>query len=57
MPALVAARFNPDMKAKHQQLTCAGKPGKLATTALMRKRIVLANVLLKAKRSWSPKCA
>jgi transposase len=57
MPALVAARFNPDMKATHQQLTGAGKPAKLALTAVMRKRIVLANALLKAKRSWPPKCA
>ena len=27
MPALVAARFNPGMKVKHQQLTGAGKAG------------------------------
>ena len=57
MPALVAARFNPDMKAKHQQPTCAGKPAKLALTAVTRKLIVLANALLKGKRSSSPKCA
>lgn len=25
MPALVAARFNPDLKAKYQQLVAAGK--------------------------------
>jgi hypothetical protein len=55
MPALVAARFNPGVKAKHQQLTCAEKPANLALTAVMRKRIVLANVL-KANRSGSPKC-
>jgi transposase len=30
MPALVAARFNPDLKAKYQALTQAGKPPKLA---------------------------
>jgi hypothetical protein len=57
MPALVAARFNPGMKAKHQQLTCARKPARLALTAAMRKQIVLANALLKANRSWSPECA
>jgi transposase len=33
MPALVAARFNPDMKAKYKQLTAAGKPAKVALTA------------------------
>lgn len=54
MPALVAARFNPDLKAKYEQLTTAGKPPKLAITALMRKLVVLANALLKAQRTWTP---
>jgi hypothetical protein len=52
MPALVATRFNPDMKAKYKQLINAGKPAKVALTAVMRKLILLANVLLKANRSW-----
>jgi transposase len=57
MPALVATRFNLDMKAKYQALTNAGKPPKVAITAVMRKLITLANALLKAKRAWSPKLA
>ena len=57
MPALVATRFNPDMKAKYAQLTSAGKPAKVALTAVMRKLIVLANALLKANRKWAPKIA
>ena len=52
MPALVAARFNPDLKAKYQQLIAAGKPAKIAITAVMRKLIVTANALLKADRLW-----
>ncbi|MEO5598629.1 MAG: IS110 family transposase [Novosphingobium sp.] len=52
MPALVAARFNPDLKAKYQQLIAAGKPAKIAITAIMRKLIVTANALLKADRMW-----
>ena len=52
MPALVAARFNPDLKAKYQQLIAQGKPAKLAITAVMRKLIVTANALLKADRVW-----
>ena len=48
MPALVATRFNPDMKAKYKQLINAGKPAKVALTAVMRKLILLANALLKA---------
>ena len=57
MPALVAARFNPDLKAKYKKLTSAGKPAKVALTAVMRKLIVLANALLKANRNWAPKYA
>lgn len=52
MPALVAARFNPDLQAKYQQLVAAGKPAKVAITAVMRKLIVTANALLKADRLW-----
>ena len=52
MPALVAARFNPDLKAKYQQLIAQGKPAKIAITAVMRKLIVIANTLLKADRLW-----
>ena len=52
MPALVAARFNPDLKAKYQQLVAAGKPAKTAITAVMRKLVVTANALLKADRCW-----
>lgn len=57
MPALVAARFNPDLKAKYQTLIQAGKPPKLAITAVMRKLLLLANALLRDRRAWSPKLA
>lgn len=56
MPALVAARYNPDLKAKYQRLVDAGKHAKIAKiakiaiTAVMRKLVVTANVLLKADR-------
>ncbi len=52
MPALVATRFNPDIKAKYQQLRAQGKPAKIAFTAVMRKLIVITNTLLKADRLW-----
>lgn len=57
MPALVATRFNPDMKAKYQALVAIGKPPKVALTAVMRKLVILANVLLKTQRAWVPKLA
>ena len=41
MPALIAARFNPDLKAKYQQLIATGKPANVAITA---------NALLKTDR-------
>jgi transposase len=53
MPALVATRFNPDLKAKYDQLLRAGKPAKLAITAMMRKLVVIANALLRDDRKWS----
>lgn len=57
MPALVACRFNPDFKTKYEHLTKAGKPPKVAITAIMRKLIVLANALLRNNRKWTPKHA
>ena len=53
MPALVAARYNPDLQATYQQLVTAGKPAKIAITAVMRKLVVTANALLKADRCWA----
>ena len=52
MPALVAMRFNPDLKAICDKLRGAGKPAKVALTALMRKLIELANTLVKGDRLW-----
>ncbi len=52
MPALVASRFNPDLKAIYQRLKATGKPAKVAITAIMRKLVVLANALLSNRRNW-----
>jgi transposase len=57
MPALVAARYNPDLKAKYQSLIASGKPAKVAVVTLMRKLIVMANALIKADRLWVEKRA
>jgi transposase len=57
MPALVAMRFNEPLKTKYRALTQAGKPAKVAITAIMRKLIVLANALLRGERKWSPHIA
>jgi transposase len=55
MPALVAARYNPDLRQKYQAMIEAHKPAKVALTCLMRKLIVLANSLIKQDRKWTPK--
>lgn len=53
MPALLAARYNPDLKEKYSQLIAAGKPVKVAIAAVMRKLMVLANALIKENRMWT----
>ena len=55
MPALVAMRFHPDLKAKYTALRAAGKPAKVAIVALMRKLLETANALVKADRLWVEK--
>ena len=54
MPALVAMRFNPDLRAKYDQLKAAGKASKVAITAIMRKLLLIANALLRDGRKWAP---
>jgi transposase len=53
MPALVAVRFNQPLKAKYQAFIAAGKPPKLALTAIMRKLLILANALVRDGRTWT----
>ena len=53
LPAIVATRFNPEMKAKYEQLISTGKCKKLAITAIMRKLIVMANALIRDRRKWT----
>ena len=47
MAALVAARSSQPFKEFYQRLRLAGKPAKVALTAVMRKLVVLMNHLLK----------
>ena len=54
MPGLTASRCNPDLKAFFCRLREAGKPPKLALTAVMRKLLVLANTLIREDRHWTP---
>lgn len=53
MAALSAIEHNPPLTTFYDRLVAAGKPKKLAITAVMRKLVVLANTLLKEDRCWS----
>jgi len=53
MAAVVAIRWNKDMAAFYQRLKKAGKPFKVAITAVMRKLLILANTLVSENRLWS----
>jgi len=57
MPAIVAMRFNPDLKRVYDRLIAKGKHAKIGITAIMRKLVVLANALLRKDRLWTPKDA
>jgi transposase len=54
MAALVAAFRNPTLKAFYQRLRSAGKPPKVALTALMRKLVIILNSILKSPSPMSP---
>ena len=63
MAALAAIRFNPPQRDFYRRLREAGKEHNVALVAVMRKLVILANVLLQQDRLWlpqpppPPKCA
>lgn len=52
MSALVAARHNPSSKEFYDRLLKAGKPKKVALTALMRKILVSINAMIREQKCW-----
>ena len=52
MAAIVAARFNPVIRAFYQRLCAAGKAKKVALTACMRKLLIMLNAMLKYRTPW-----
>ena len=53
-PTCLIATYNADMKKLYDRLTGKGKPHKVAVVAVMRKLIILANVLVREDREWTP---
>lgn len=55
MAALVGARHNPVLKTFYQRLRAAGKPGKVALVACMRKLLTILNVMMRDHTPWNPR--
>jgi len=52
MATVAAIKFNPVIRAFFQRLVAAGRPGKVAVTAAMRKLLTLLNAMLRERRPW-----
>jgi transposase len=54
MATLTALRHNPVIAAFYRRFVAAGRPGKLAVTAAMRKLLLILNAILRDGRPWQP---
>ena len=52
MGAMVAARYNPALKAFRDKLVAAGKPKLVAIIATARKLLVILNAIVRDKKPW-----
>jgi transposase len=54
LAALVASRANPVIAPYYAKLRAAGKTGKQALVACMRKLLVILNAILRDHKPWQP---
>ena len=54
LPAIVAMRANPRLRAFAERLRAKGKPAKVVIVAVMRKLLLLAWTLLRTGRPFAP---
>jgi transposase len=54
LSAMVAARFNPDIKRFYERLVSSGKHKKVALTACIRKIVTALNAMLRDNSPWQP---
>lgn len=54
MGALVAARYNPSLKAFRDRLVAAGKPKLVALIATARKLLTILNAIIRDQKPWRP---
>jgi transposase len=52
MAVVAAIRCNPIIAAQYQRLVAAGRPGKVALVAAMRKLLVIVNAMVRDGRRW-----
>ena len=57
MGALVAARFNPVIRAFHSRLIASGKLPKVALVACMRKLLTILNAIVRDRTPWTREIA
>ena len=57
MACLSAIRFNPVLRVFYRRLRQAGKTGKVALVAAMRKLLVILNAMVRDHRPWTPAAA
>jgi len=57
MGAMVAARFNPTLKAFRDKLVAAGKPKLVAIVAVARKLLTILNAITRTQQPWQPQNA
>jgi transposase len=57
MGALVASRFNPEIRQFRDRLVAAGKPKLVAIVAAARKLLTILNAILRDRCPWQPKAA
>jgi transposase len=55
MPVLTCIRINPPLRTFYQRLRQKGKAAKVALTAVMRKLLLILNVMIKTNSSWTQK--
>ena len=54
MAALVAIRYNPQIKVFYERLCRAGKKKKVALIACTRKLLIILNAMVKNNQPWQP---
>jgi transposase len=53
MASLAAIRHNPTLQAFYRRLRAAGKPGRVALVAVMRKLLTILNAMLRDNQLWA----